>query len=439
LRILLIAPTALDFHGRPVTQRRLHLPGLSLPALAAVTPPDHILRIVYETIEAIPYHEKWDLVGLTGMGSGIVRAWQIADRFRERGIRVVIGGIAASLLPPGWTLAHADILVIGEAEELWPRVLDDILRGMERPIYRMVRPPNVDVLPLPRYDLMNRSRMGFWRPVQATRGCPFQCRFCSVTAFFGGTYRKRPVRQVIENVRAAKKFGSHYIAFIDDNIAVDFDYCRELWEALIPEKIIWMSQCSLHITEHPDLMRLAHKSGCRMLSIGIESTAEESLWQIDKSWNRPARYSESITTLRSFGIEVSTEMIIGLDGDDTSVFRRTLDFIMANRIAVPRVHIITPVPGTPLFDQLRRDGRILSFDISNYTGGKSVFKPKAMSPEELQEGYWDLYANLFSWRSIVHRIVPNPARLGLYMRAVVWAANLKYKWHICRRISPGIL
>jgi radical SAM superfamily enzyme YgiQ (UPF0313 family) len=439
LRILLVAPTALDFNGRPITQRRLHLPGLSLPALAAVTPPDHSVCLVYETVEAIPYHKSWDLVGLTGMGSGIVRAWQIADRFRERGTRVVIGGIAASLLPTEWTLAHADMVVVGEAEELWPQVLDDISRGRERSVYRMDRPPDIDTLPLPRYDVMNRSRMGFWRPVQATRGCPFQCRFCSVTAFFGGTYRKRPVRRVIENVRAAKKSGSRHIAFIDDNIAVDFDYCRELWKALIPEKIIWMSQCSLHITEHPDLMRLAHASGCRMLSLGIESTDEESLRQIDKSWNRPARYSEGIAALRSHGIDVSTEMIIGLDGDDPSVFRRTLDFIMDNRIAVPRVHIITPVPGTPLYDQLCRDGRMLSFDISNYTGGKSVFRPKAMSPEELQTGYWDLYAKLFSWRSIVHRIGPNPARLGPYMRAVVWAANLKYRRHIGRRISPGIL
>jgi radical SAM superfamily enzyme YgiQ (UPF0313 family) len=439
VKILLIAPTALDSRGRPIRQRRLHLPCLTLPLLAALTPAHVRVRLVYETVEPIPFEEQWDLVGLTGMGSGIVRAWQIADRFRARGVKVVIGGIAASLLPTEWTLAHADIVVVGEAEAVWPRMLDDVSRGGGQPVYRAGRPPDLDALPLPRYDLMNRARMGFWRPVQATRGCPFQCRFCSVTAFFGGGYRKRPVRQVVENVRAAKKSGSRHIAFIDDNIAVDLDYCRELWKALIPEHIIWMSQCSLHIAEHPDLMRLAHESGCRMLSIGIESTAEESLRQIDKSWNRPDRYADAFAALRAHGIDVSTEMIIGLDGDDRSVFRRTRDFIMANRIAVPRVHIITPVPGTPLYDQLRREGRILSHDIADYTGGKSVFRPNAMSPEELQEGYWDMYADLFSWRSILRRIVPNPARLGPYMRAVVWAANLKYKGHIRRRISPGIL
>src|SRR5947209_267089 len=136
MRILLVSPTALDQAGRPVKQRRIHLPGLTLPMLAAVTPPDVELRLVHETAEDVPYDRPWDLVGLTGMGSGVVRAWQIADRFRRLGRKVVIGGIAASLARPEWTLAHADALVVGEAEDLWPEVVRDARRGELRPLYR---------------------------------------------------------------------------------------------------------------------------------------------------------------------------------------------------------------------------------------------------------------------------------------------------------------
>jgi radical SAM superfamily enzyme YgiQ (UPF0313 family) len=438
-RILLIAPTALDRRGAPIKERRLHLPALTLPALAAVTPPDAHVRLVYETVESVPYDQHWDLVGLTGMGSGIVRAWQISDRFRNRGVTTVIGGIAASIADASYSLKHADAVVQGEAEEVWPEVVRDAQAGRLQRVYRAPRRTPIDAIPVPRYELMNRYRMGLWRPVQATRGCPFTCSFCSVTAFNGGSYRTRPVDQVIRDVRAAKRHGTSHIAFVDDNIGVDFDYCAELWGALIPERVTWMSQCSLHLAERPELLRLAHRSGCRLVSIGIESTNPDSLAAIHKEWNRPDRYAEAIGAFRAHGIEVSTEMIVGLDSDDMSVFDRTAEFILNTRISIPRVHIITPVPGTPLFADLEAQGRILTRDFSRYTGGNAVFRPKRLDPEMLQTHYWQLYERLFSWRSILRRALPNPARLNLYMRAVVWAANLRYRGHVRAGISPGIL
>jgi radical SAM superfamily enzyme YgiQ (UPF0313 family) len=439
VKVLLIAPTALNGQGRPIKQRRLHLPALTLAMLAGATPAGIDQRLVFETVEDIPFHEHWDLVGLTGMGSGIVRAWQIADEFRNRGAKVVIGGLAASLGKLEWSLDHADAVVLGEAEDVWPQVVRDAEANRLQSVYRMSNRPAIDRLPVPRYDLMNRSKLGFWRPVQATRGCPFPCSFCSITSFFGGTYRKRPVDQVVRDVREAKRHGSPHIAFIDDNIGVDFDYCGELWEALIPEKIVWMSQCSLHITERPDLMRLAHRSGCRVLSFGIESTNVQSLQTVEKEWNRPERYRSAFEALRKCGIEVSTEMVVGLDGDDASVFQRTFEFIMENRIPVPRLHIITPIPGTPLYEKLEGEGRILLDDFSRYTGGKAVFRPMHFRPEDLEKGYWALYERLFSWPSILRRVLPNRASLGAYMRAVIWIVNVKYRRHIHHRISPGIL
>jgi radical SAM superfamily enzyme YgiQ (UPF0313 family) len=438
-RLLLIAPTALDSSGRPITQRRLYLPALTLPHLAALTPPAFHIRLVYETIEPIPFTERWDLVGLTGMGSGVARAWQIADEFRRRGVPTVIGGIAASLGRPEWTLAHADSLVVGDAEQTWPRLLEDFRGGRLQPIYRSDSRPDLTDLPRPRYDLMNRRRMGRWLPVQATRGCPFTCRFCSVTAFHEQSYRKRPVDQVIDDVRHARRLGIRHIAFVDDNLVVDTNFAMKLFDALVPEKIIWMSQVGLHVADNPDLLRLAHRSGARMFSIGIESTSPESLAEICKEWNSPGRYDEAIRTIRAHGIDVSTEMIVGFDHDDPGVFDRTLEFIEKNSISVPRVHILTPVPGTPLYEDLERDGRLLTREFDRFSGGRVVFQPNAIDADELQKRYWRLNERLFSWRSMIRRAGFNRARLSPFMRAVVIGTNLHYRNHVHRRISPGIV
>jgi radical SAM superfamily enzyme YgiQ (UPF0313 family) len=292
---------------------------------------------------------------------------------------------------------------------------------------------------VPRYDLLDRRTHGRWRPVQATRGCPFTCDYCSITAFFEQRYRKRPVDQVVRDVRAAKRHGSRYIAFIDDNIGVDWQYCAELWEALIPEKILWISQCSLHIAEHPERLALARRSGCRLLSFGIESVSPASLREHDKAWNRPERYREAIRTIRRHGIDVSTEMIIGMDGDDPTVFQRTYDFLVENEISVPRIHILTPVPGTPLYDRMSRDGRILSEEFGRYSGGQVIFRPRNIDPKALQEGYWRLYERLFSPAGIVRRVGHNRARLGPWMRAFIVGVNLHYRSHIHHRITPGIV
>lgn len=439
MKVLLIGPTALDYHGKPIKQRKLYLPGLTLPMLAAVTPPDVNVQLLSETVEDIPFDEHWDLVGITGMGSGVVRAWQIADEFKKRNIKVVMGGIAASLADPNWTLEHADVLVSGEAEEVWPVVVEDFRRGALRQVYRMESPPDIRTLPLPRLDLLNKIKLGFWRPVQATRGCPFRCSFCSIHSFYARHYRKRPVDQVIRDVRAAKQSGSKYIAFIDDNIGVDWKYFEQLMQALIPEKIIWMSQCSIHIANKPDMLQLAYKSGCRLLSFGIESVNEKSIEWIDKSFNHPQQYEEAINNIRRHGIDVSTEMIIGMDGDDSSVFQKTYDFIMHNRISVPRVHILTPVPGTHLHAQMEQEGRIINREFGRYSGGQVVFRPKHIEPGELQKNYWKLYEALFTRTSILKRITGSPFKMGSFMRLFVFGVNLHYRNHIKQRITPGIV
>lgn len=414
------------------------LPSTSMPMLAAVTPENTNIKIIYEAVEKIPFEEDWDLVGITGMGSGTVRAWQIADEFREKGPKVVIGGVGPSLFRPELTLQHADSIVIGEAEKLWPEVIEDFSAGRLKEIYQMSSPPDITDLPTPRYDLMNMKKMGFMLGVQATRGCPFNCQFCSATAFSKGQYRKRPIEKVIQDVRAVKRTGHRFIIFLDDNICADFDYSQALWEALIPEKILWISSCSLHITERPDLLELAYRSGCRLLSYGLESLASESLRFVDKDWNDPQRYKDAIQMTRKYGILAATSVMIGMDGDTPSTFQQVHEFTLENRIPMPRVMIFTPIPGTPLYEKMEDEKRIIDRDYSKYSGGVVVFKPKNMSPEELQEGFWRLYDELFSVRNIRKRLSSNLAILNPVMKIGLIGANILYRKHIKQRIVPGI-
>lgn len=439
-RILLIAPTGLDREGQPIIQRKTYLPALTMLQLAAVTPDDFEVKCVSETSEPIPWDEHWDIVGLSGMGgAGVIRGYQLAKAFKEKGALIVMGGIAITLFKNENTRPFADVIINGEAEDTWPRFLQDYLNKEVKATYDMVKVPDVRSFPAPDYKKFDSKYYGFWRPVQATRGCPFPCTFCSISEFFKRSYRKRPVEQVIRDVRAAKASGSKYIAFIDDNIGVDFNYCKELWKALIPEKIIWVSQCSLHIAKNEEMLELAYKSGCRILSFGIETVNSDSLVQVEKEWNEPNNYEEAFKKIKSHGIEISTEMILGLDGDDETVFDKTFDFLMRNRIALPRMYILTPVPGTPMYDQLDAEGRIFDYDIQKYVGGSAVFHPKNMSAETLQQGYWNLYKKLYSSRNIMKRLRGNDAKLNTFMRMFVFGTNMVYRNHINRGITPGIV
>jgi radical SAM superfamily enzyme YgiQ (UPF0313 family) len=438
-RVLLVAPSALDYHGEPIKKKKLYLPGLSMLSLAAVTPDTVDLTIVQEPIQNVPLDQHWDLVGMTGMGSGLKRAWQLGDRFRARGSKVVIGGIAASLAPAEWTLPHTDALVTGEAELLWPRLIDDFLAGRLQERYTMTERPDVARLRVPPYHLMAPGERGLWRPVQATRGCPFPCDFCSIQAYFDRGYRKRPVEHIVRDVRAAKASGSRYIAMIDDNIGVDWKFFQQLMEALIPERIYWASQCSLHIADKPEMLSLAYRSGCRILSFGLESVNPGSVESVGKTFNHPAQYAALLRAVRQHGITVSTEMIVGMEADTESTFEHTYRFLMDNQVPLPRLYILTPVPGTGMHRAFDREGRIFNRDIGDYNGGKAVFHPRGMDASTLQRSYWRLYDRLYSPSAIALRMRGVPRQTELPMRGFILGTNLHYRRHVRARITPGIV
>ena len=373
---------------------------LTLTTLAALTPPDVDVRITDENVEPINFEEDVDLVGVTGMVMHAPRAYQIAQRFRQRGIPVVMGGPHASSLPYE-AKEHVDAVVIGEAENVWEGLLEDLKVGSLKPFYKADAFCSMEGLPFPRLDLLHKDAYMTINCAQTTRGCPHQCDFCHVTHFFGKTYRCRPVDEVIEEV---KRLEGEFLVFIDDNIAGNRRYAKELFTRLKPLKKKWASQASMTLTRDPELLRLAAESGCVSLFLGVESLSPENLKDVNKAFNRVPQFEEAMKALHDHDIMVVAGFIFGLDHDDEGVFERTLRFCERNRIELPSFFVLTPLPGTPLFQKIESEGRLLHRDWSKYNGATVVFRPKLMTEETLQDGFNWVCKEGYSWGSIFKRV-----------------------------------
>jgi len=373
---------------------------LTLTTLAALTPPDIDVKITDENVEPVDFDEDVDLVGVTGMLMHAPRAYQIAERFRQRGIPVVMGGPHASSLPLE-AKEHVDAVVIGEAENVWEGLIEDASKGGLKPFYRADAFCSMEKLPFPRLDLLRKDAYMTVNCVQTTRGCPHQCDFCHVTHFFGKTYRCRPVDEVIEEV---KRLEGDFLVFIDDNIAGNRRYAKELFTRLKPLKKQWASQASMTLTRDPELLKLAAESGCVSLFIGVESLSPENLKDVNKSFNQVHQLEEAMKAVHDHDIMVLAGFIFGLDHDDEGVFERTLRFCERNRIELPTFFLLTPLPGTALFQRMESEGRLLHKDWGQYNGATVVFKPSLMTEETLQRGFNWACKEGYSWGSIFKRV-----------------------------------
>lgn len=373
---------------------------LTLTTLAALTPPDIEVKITDENVEPVDFEEDVDLVGVTGMVMHAPRAYQIAQRFRQRGIPVVMGGPHASSCPLE-TKEHVDAVVIGEAENIWEGLIEDLKNGHLKPFYKADAYCSMKGLPFPRLDLLRKDAYMTVNCVQTTRGCPHQCDFCHVTHFFGKTYRCRPVEEVIEEV---KRLEGEFVVFIDDNIAGNPHYGKELFNRLKPLKKKWASQASMTLARDPKLLRLAGESGCVSLFLGLESLSPENLRDVNKTFNRVPQFEDAVKALHDHDIMILAGFILGLDHDDEGVFERTLRFCERNRIELPSFFILTPLPGTPLFQRMESEGRLLHKDWAQYNGATVVFKPRLMTEKTLQDGFNWICKEGYSWSSILKRI-----------------------------------
>jgi radical SAM superfamily enzyme YgiQ (UPF0313 family) len=344
---------------------------------------------------------------MTVMTSQAERAYQIADRFRESGTKVVIGGIHASILPHE-AKQHADSVIVGEVENLWEEILTDIECNRQEEFYQASSFPDLKKLVIPKWDNINLhiypKPIGYKlprMPIFTTRGCPFGCKFCSVTRYFGKTYRVKPIPHVIKEIESVN---AESFFFVDDNIVCSPDYSRELFKALAGKGIRWFSQISTTVLKHPDLIDLAGKCGCSGLFIGIESINSKNLRSVGKSFNKCEEYEELFSRLRKAGIKSFPSIIFGFDNDDQDVFRRTLSFLIKTKVSQAAFWILTPLPGTALFDEMNNEERILYNNWSMYDLNNVVFRPKNLAASELQKRYWATYQEFYSLKNIARRV-----------------------------------
>jgi len=376
--------------------------GAALTTIAGLTPPQHQVVLHDARLSEPDYDGDWDLIGFTGMTCEIPHVYRMAGEFRKRGRIVAIGGHHSTALPQEAAL-HADIVVVGEAEGLWPQVLSDLAGGGKRPqIYQNDALIEMRHMAIPRRDLLNQKMFSVYATLQATRGCPFDCNYCTVTKFFGRSYRCRPVAEVVAEIQSepAKRW-----MFLDDNLIADGKYAKELFRALIPLGITWGSQSSFTMTKDAELMDLYVAAGGRYVFIGFESISPEILKSVRKSFNRPEEYLAGIRQLQRRGITIMGSFIFGLDGDDVGVFKRTVDFVNAGKIDVALYNILTPFPGTRLYEDLDRQGRIHDRNWAHYDACHSVIHPEGMSSEELQEGFFWAVRETYTASNILQRIL----------------------------------
>lgn len=431
MNVLLIAPASGLWHGIGrswwFNGRTFRFSLLSLLNVAAETPEDVRIRIVDEQVGRIPFDEDWDLVGITAMTAAAPRAYAIADRFRDRRVPVVLGGMHATFLPDE-ALGHVDAVCVGDAEGVWPRIVKDARSGRLQRVYRSDgRPALSGLRPLPRH-LLPRRRYGTVQAVQATRGCPNRCSFCAVSAYHGGVQRQRPVEEVVAEVASLPE---RFFIFVDDSLTADSRYARRLFAALRPLGKLWVSQATLQIADDAALVRTAAEAGCIGLFVGLETFSGRNLGSVDKDFNRVDDYRDRVRFLHAHGIGVEAGIVFGFDGDDVGVFRRTLRFLDDLEIDMVQVSILTPLPGTPFGEKMA--ARVFDHDWSRYDYHHAVFHPKRMTAEQLRAGHDWITREFYRPRRIARRLARLAVRRRMW-RVLPFAAavNLAYFGRVLR-------
>ena len=431
-KLLLISPIASnslmggDFYFR--------LPTLGLLKVAALTPPDWELKIIDEKVEPLDLNEKADLVGITAMTTAINRAYEIADNFRRRGIKVVMGGMHASKLPDE-ALQHCDSVVVGEAEGLWHSLLEDFKRGELNPVYRHTAFPPLSNLPIPDWKLYRDKKYLPVHFIETTRGCPHGCEFCSVTNSFGGKFRNRPIDEVEREIQGIKPFDGRFILknvvfFVDDNIISNKTYAKEFLRRIIPYNLKWLGQTSVNIAGDDEMLDLCRKSGCMGFVIGFESLSKDNLSRMGKGFNKPHNYFDVIKKIHDYGIGIDGSFVFGFDCDDEGVFERTIEFTIKAKLEIGYFSILTPYPGTGLYDKLNSEDRIIDRNWSRYNTNNVVFKPKCMSPEKLLYGYYDALKQFHTYSSIYKRLWGTTSKCNFFL-----PMNLGFKQTIKKTVK----
>jgi radical SAM superfamily enzyme YgiQ (UPF0313 family) len=408
-------------------------PTLAMTSFASTTPENWRVQYWDENLLGgrPPFDPMPELVGISVHLTFARRAYEIAEWYRQRGSKVVLGGLHV-LSCPEECAPHADALAVGDGVQLWPRIVADVERGCLQPRYMATYENNYGEDPVPRRSLLPRRSFLTTTSLIATRGCHNRCGFCYLaTEGLHMPYRMRDPAQIAAEFEAD---GQPYGVFVDNNLGSRPAYLRALCHALQPLKKIWSAAVSIDVTDDPSLIREMALAGCTGVFVGFESLVDQNLADSRKKTPKTADYARRVRILHDHGIQVNSSFVLGFDHDGKDVFARTAEWIERNRIECSTFHILTPYPSTPLFRQMEVEGRLLHRDWSLYDTGHAVFRPKQMTPEELEQGYAWIYARLFSHASIWrrrpedwHAVAPYLAMSYLYKRSNrFWHLLIKY-------------
>ena len=400
MRILFIVPgwSPSNLWG----QIQFKFPPLSVLTLAASTPEDVEVSIVDENLEEIHYETNADLIGITVMTPQAMRAYEIADESRRRGKKVVLGGFHVSHLPEE-ALNHADAVVIGEGDRVWEEVVKDFQQSRLKRIYKDDKFVSLSEIRVPRRNLVKERGYLFTNTIQTTRGCPFQCEFCSVSSFFGRSFRTRPIPLVMEELAKLRQ-ESLFLFLVDDNLVGNRPYAKTLFQEMASLQFKWASHAPLSLVNDDELLKLASRSGCMALFVGFESLAQENLSLMAKKSNLEISPVEAVKKFHDHGIGILASFILGYDHDTPDTFEKILDFCHRTKVDGALFPILTPYQGNLLRERLKKEDRILTDQWDLYDMEHVTFVPKGMPPEKLQEGFEWLNSSFLSWGSIFRRL-----------------------------------
>jgi radical SAM superfamily enzyme YgiQ (UPF0313 family) len=423
-RLLIIQPSYYQSPAdrTPVRLRHRQLVPLVLPYLAALTPPGWEITLVDEMLEPIDFDAPVDVVAITTWTLNSYRAYDIAREFRKRGRKVILGGPHIY-----WFFEeaqqHADAVGVGEAEALWRTMLEDAETGRLKSLYQAPQLNDLSNFPFPRYDLLNLHGYGLIKTfsVQATRGCPLACEFCSERLYLGGGFRVRPVQDVVEEI---KRLPSRNIFFAESNFGIKRKHAMELMEAIIPLRLRWSTLWSLNLCYDKEFLDLAQRSGLLHVNIGMESIDGQTIASMRKGQNKTERYHTVLADLRRRGISFSLNFIFGWDTETRDVFPNTLRFLEDEKVPVAYFNLLTPDRGTSFYERMRQQDRILDEkEIGRWPGQPCHIKPLYCTPRELQQDVWGIHKRFYSLPSIVRRL-PMPISTSAIAS---WVLNLSQR------------
>ncbi len=439
MRILLVAPASGRWRGLGRTRlfngKTFRFSMLSLLSVAALTPREHAITLVDEQIDDIPADVPFDLAGITVMTATAPRAYEICRLLRARGIRTVLGGFHPTFnVTEG--LRHADAVVVGPAGGAWPALLADAAAGALRPVYH--GDPHAAIpFALPRH-LLQRSRYVSIQACAATLGCRNRCSFCSITAFYSGMRHQRPIEEIVTHLRS---FDETFFMFVDDNLTQDRAYALRLFDAIAPLHKKWATQASVEIADDLELLESMHRAGCVGVFVGLESFSERALCSQQKVLKSPRLYSAAVRAFHRHGMVVEAGLIFGFDTDGPEVFETTLALLDEIGVDAMQASILTPLPGTPLFEEMR--GRIVDFDWEHYDYKWPVFAPARMSRDDLKAGLEWINKRFYSpWRIArrAGRWLTMPSGLAnfhipLWLNVAYWGRQ--FRFHV-RGYNPAL-